>query len=484
MALEHIDMLQDATEQNINDIKGQAYFMRAYANFMLLKTWGPMPYITKVIGATDPWDLERQKPYEYLTNIAADFDTAHYYFNKAGLMRRDNPVPGQPGHLSNSNMFRPNGCAALALKGRALLFAASPQNIGDNNPQTAWENAAKANWEALEVALENGYQLLTQEKYKENFVGAQYSKEQIWGYYYGTTAYNASAVQFLLNGVMANNKAANSPECPTQNAVDKFETVWGDPLNTEADRAAATAAGHYYEQDPYKNRDPRFYVDIMYNEAPIPGYTTCKIYYEMVNGAPRYSEQLNQDYAGISYTGYYSRKRWGGQSTLNKISPAITDPLIRLAEVYLNYAEATNEAYGPQGIAPGANLSSLDVINLIRGRFNMVPVQNRFTASKDVFRDRVKNERFVELCFESHHYYFDIRRWKDAPRTMTEGIMGVDIEKLPAGYDATVYPTGYRYKRQLLPPDRQSVWKDAMYYFAFDLSDIQKMSVFVPNEPW
>ena len=59
-----------------------------------------------------------------------------------------------------------------------------------------------------------------------------------------------------------------------------FETKWGDPLNTQADRDAATALGHYNEQDPYANRDPRFYIDIIYNTAPIPGYATAKIYFE------------------------------------------------------------------------------------------------------------------------------------------------------------------------------------------------------------
>lgn len=484
MSLEKIDMLQDASQQDIDDIKGQAYFMRGYAHFMLHKTWGPMPYITKVLGATDQWDLERLKPYEHLIHIAADFDTAAYYFNKAELMRRDNPVPGLPGHLTHPNMFRPNGCAALAMKGRALLYAASPLNIGNNNAQKAWEDAAIANWEALQAALQYGYELLPPASYKQSFVGAQYSNEQIWGYYHGTGAYNASTKQWIICGPMAANKTANSPECPTQNGVDKFETKWGDPLNTAADRQAATALGHYLEQDPYKNRDPRFYVAIMYNGAPIPGYGTADLSYEMINGNAKYSELLDPDYAGISYTGYYSMKRWGGESTKNRISPAMTDPLMRLAELYLNYAEAANEAWGPTGAAPGADKTAVGAINVIRNRFDMVPVQDRFISNKDIFRDRIKNERFVELCYEGFHYFFDIRRWMDAPRTMTEGIVGMDIEKLPTGYDVSVYPTGYRYTRKLLPPNRQSVWKDAMYYFAFDLEDMQKMKNFVPNEIW
>ena len=74
-------------------------------------------------------------------------------------------------------------------------------------------------------------------------------------------------------------KQITSGLCPTQGTVDMWETRWGDPLNTQADRDAATALGHYNEQDPFVNRDPRFYIDIIYNGATIPGYETAKIYY-------------------------------------------------------------------------------------------------------------------------------------------------------------------------------------------------------------
>lgn len=494
MAFEKIGMLQDASRQEIDDILGQAYFIRAYANFALLRTWGPMPYITKVLGGEDIWDQERLSKYEYLLKIAADFDSAAFYFQKAGLMRRDNPVSGAPGHLTHPNMFRPNGCAALAFKGRALLYAASPLNNGGltgqpwekstGEGQLAWEKAAKANWEALQAALQNGYQLLSPADYKFNFVKASYSNEQIWGFDAGATAYNNAAKQWIINGLMSANKTSNNPTCPTQNAVDRFETKWGDPLNTEADRQAAISLGHYNPQNPYKDRDPRFEIDIMYNTQNIPGYGTAKIYYENVSGVPKYSEQLNTDYAGRTYTGYYLAKYWGGESTKNRVNVGQTDPLIRLAELYLNYAEASNEAYGPNTQAPGASMTAVQAINIIRGRFNHVPVQSQFTTSKEIFRVRIKNEIFVELCYEGHHWFYNTRRWMDAPQLIREGVWGMDIEKLGAGYDPAQYPTGYRYTRVKLPDNKQPVWKDAMYYFAFELDDVQKMKNFIPNISW
>ena len=175
-------------------------------------------------------------------------------------------------------------------------------------------------------------------------------------------------------------------------------------------------------------------------------------------------------------------KYWNGQSVKNKINSYFTDPLVRLGELYLNYAEAANEAYGPNGKAPGADLTALEALNLIRARIGMVPVQDKFTGSTELLRERIKNERTVELYGEGHHF-FDIRRWKDAPRVMNEPSRKMDIEKVAVSEE---YPTGYKYDdTQELPPTRQVRWtSDAMYYFPFPISEENKMNVFVPNKRW
>jgi hypothetical protein len=111
----------------------------------------------------------------------------------------------------------------------------------------------------------------------------------------------------------------------------------------------------------------------------------------------------------------------------------------------------------------------------------MVPVQDRFTTSTEVFRDRIKNERTVELYGEGHHY-FDIRRWKDAPVLMSTPLTGIDIEKVPVSPE---YPTGYKHTRKVLATNRQGVWKsDAQYFFPFPISEENKMKNFVPNPRW
>lgn len=482
LTLENIHLLE-ADQVVIDDYIAQAHFVRAFAHFVLVRLWGGMPYLTKSLGAedVDQWDSPRLSRHETLIRIAADMDTAAIYFAKAGKMRRDNPTPGGAGHLTDPEQDRPNGVAAKAYKARALLYAASPLNneLGVKD----WEDAAKASWEAIEIAKQNGYELLSAARYKENYVGVKYTNEQLWGWSQGTLNYNNGYLQGRINGMFGGSKTGFSGECPTQNFVDKFETKYGEALNTQAERDLAAAAGHYNEQDPYKDRDPRFYIDIIFNQAPnIIGWTDAKaqIYYTMVNGTAVYAELLDQSYLGVTKTGYYTRKIWGEQSVKNKFSARYSDPMIRLGELYLNYGEAANEAYGPNGSSPGASLTAVQAINVIRARIGQPVVLTQYTASKDNFRTRIKNERNVELSFEGH-YYHDIRRWKDAPVAYAGPLIGVEIEKV--GVSST-YPTGFKYTRKLLSADRQSSWKEAMYYLPFNTEDMYKMTKFTPNEVW
>ena len=479
ITLQNIHLLQ-ADQATIDDYTAQAHFVRAFAHFELLRFWGGMPYQTKVMEATDQWDIPRLSRHETLLRIAADMDTAAIIFAKAGLMRRDNPVPGAPGNLTNADQARPNGVAAKAYKARAMLYAASPLNneLGVKD----WEEAAKASWEAINVATQYGYALQPGAKYNDNYTNVQYTNEQIWAWDAGKKSYTDGTLQSTLPG-MFNSSIGSSPECPTQNFVDKFETKYGEPLNTQADRDAATAAGHYDEQNPYANRDPRFDIDIIYNQAPnIIGWTNSKaqMYYTTVNGAAVYAELLDHLYAGYTRTGYYQRKIWGGQSVKNNFAAQYTDPLMRLGELYLNYAEAANEAYGPNGSAPGASMTALQAVNLIRNRIGQPNILAQYTGSLEALRPRIKNERNIELCFEGH-YFHDIRRWKDAPTAYAGPLMGVDIEKVAV---STTYPIGFRHTRIPLTADRQTSWKDAMYYLPFATSDIYKMKNFVPNVAW
>jgi hypothetical protein len=480
--LMNIDMLTDATETEKNDLIAQAYFWRACCHFELFRLWGPMPYITKVIGPEDQWDIPRLTKHETCMKIALDLDTAYTYFEKAGKIRRD-PGPGNPGHLADAEQNKPSGVTAKALKSRVLLYAASPLNTDGST--TDWTNAAAAAWDALKIALQKEYALLPVNSRSSNYYGAVYTNEQLWAYYLGVQNYNVqNYTAQLFNGIFMNNKSFYSGQCPTQNFVDKYETRWGEPLETQADRDAAAAAGHYKEQDMYSNRDPRLALDVIYNQSPAQGWSNGKaqIWVQVTGTTTTFSELLDQSYQGFTKTGYYLRKTWPNNSVKNPTPTSLQEPFIRLAELYLNYAEASNEAYGPTKIGvPGATLSALDAINIIRARVGQVNVLPQYTTTKEIFRNRVKNERNIELSFEGAHYFFDIRRWKDAPRTMTQTMMAVYIEKVPVSAE---YPTGFKYTRTPQTPDRQAVWKDAMYYFPMLAADSYKTKNFVANEYW
>jgi starch-binding outer membrane protein, SusD/RagB family len=491
IALQKIELVEDATEEELNDLRGQAYFVRALCHFTLFQFWGPMPHINKVIGPDDEWDMPRLSKNETCKKIAMDFDSAYYFFQKAGKIRRDPPL-NVPNHLNYSanQMYRPNGMVALAWKAKALMFAASPLN--NEKGQADWQEAAVASWAALKLALDNGLILLPAAQRYLNYYGADVTDESLWSYTAGNlswsggnwvTSTNRGWGAVFINGVFGASTGSNSGVCPTQNFVDKYETIYGEPLNTLADRDAATMAGHYNEQDPFAKRDPRLDIDIITNQSSCIGWASGKaqIWFQVSGGTTTYGELLNQSYLGISRTGYYLRKIWWNNSTKNQVSSIFADPLCRLAECYLNYAECSNEAYGPtaKGV-PGATLSALDAINIVRARAGMPEVLPAFTGSKDAFRPRIKNERNVELSFEGH-YYNDIIRWMDMPAAMSSTLIGMVAEKVTV---SSTYPTGYKYVRAPLSADRQPVWKPQMYYLPFNNADALKMKNFVPNPVW
>ncbi len=481
MAIDKASQIVDCTPAERNDLLGQAYFVRAFCHFELFRLYGTIPYVDKVLGADDEWDITPEDDYTFLKKCAADYQTAYDYFDLAGKVRRD-PASGA-GHLADADQDKPNGVAALAMKGRVLLYAASPLN----NPEgdvTRWQEAAEANAVALNTALAQGYALLTKANYSRNFYGTNYSNEQLWGWSYGSMGYNNSKIQSFVGYPFSNN-AYSASQCPTQNFVDKFETADGWPLNTEAQRAAATAAGKYNEQDPYKNRDPRFENAVIYNQCQFQGYSPASIYLNADGSKPDGSLLTLPPSAsdGVSETFYYERKRTGALSQKGNTSVNLTDPIIRLAEVYLNYAEAANEAWGPDGKSESATLTAVEAVNVVRDRVEMPAVLPEYCSGKDVFRDRIKNERAVELCFEGNHYWCDIRRWKDAPAIGRSTLYGMRATKLDAA--SAAYPTGFKYERFALPANRQISWKnDGMYWFRFQDSDLLKMKNYTPKPVW
>jgi hypothetical protein len=490
IAIRNIDRVQDADDDLKNDYLGQAYFMRALFHWTLFRFWGTMPYLDYVMGPYDEtWDLARMEKNDYVHRIVQDWDSAYYYFELCGKVRRD------PGTLEYSTyeMYRPNGMAAKAFKSRALLYAASPLN--NKNGNADWEEAAAAALDAIQVAEDHGVIILplidpvAQQDRHLNYYGKSVCAESIWTRDMGTLTWNwgagDGAVATMWGGHFMNHNSSSGIN-PSQNFVDRYETVTGRPLNTATDRANAEAAGDYKEQQPFVGRDPRFYEDIIYNGSPCQGWgggtqgpaNTAPIF---MNGTTP-SDLLTTTWRGVTMTGYAMRKYWAKNSYKNQgVSTIWSDVLSRLSELYLNYAEAVNEAYGPTGTAPGSSMTALDAVNIIRTKSNMPNVRAEFTGSKDLLRPRIQNERCIELAWEGQHYYDDIRRWMILPQEQGSTMIAIIPQKTTV---SPTYPDGFIYTRTPLPADRQPAWEEGMYYLPFLNADALKMKDFVANPVW
>ncbi|WP_299234702.1 RagB/SusD family nutrient uptake outer membrane protein [uncultured Bacteroides sp.] len=481
----NIDRVENAiSEEEIYDLLAQAYFFRGYAYFQLCRMWGGMPYMYEPLASDDDFDMPRLSAVDTYKAIAADMDLAYENFVKANKVRRD-PKPGETGNLSTTyKLNQPNGCAALALKSRALLYAASPLN-NNNNDQQLWIDAAKASLEAIRVAEDNGYILLPIEQWLDNTYNKKYTNEQIWADSHGKLNFKSEGMTTLLTGPMMNNTGYATGILPTQNFVDRYEIapVNGQlafPMNTEEERNKAIEAGVYNPQTPYKGLDKRFYHTIFYNMAPTVYkkkhqsasiQNKINMWYQIkTDGTKLESDCIISDkFKGYAFTGYMQKRLTGDINWTNTGSKEITDPLFMLSELYLNYAEAANEIGGPEGSVEGG-MTSYQALMVIRDRAEQGDVRPEYLINKDVFRERIKNERSIELAFIGH-YFYDCNRWMDSSKQRGVTLYGMDVEKLSGNYDITAYPEGYRYTRlPLIDTKQMTIWHDAMYRFPFTLN--------------
>ena len=211
---------------------------------------------------------------------------------------------------------------------------------------------------------------------------------------------------------------------PTQNLVDAFPAANGYPI--------ANAKSGFDAENPYANRDPRLAKYIIFN-----GQTAGSGSYVLNTQADNSAnlDGLNKDVSKSTRTGYYMKKLLRQDINLD---PNVNSKQnhytarIRYTELYLDYAEAANEAYGPTG---GSGFSAYDVIKAIRQRAGIKdengqdPYLESIKNDKDKMRELIRNERRIELCFEGFRFW-DLRRWK---LDITEEAKGVSITNVGAG---------------------------------------------------
>jgi hypothetical protein len=392
---------------------GEMKVLRAYSYFRLISFFGGVPLITTSFSLKDNFQIPRNSYQECLDFVIKELDEA------ANLL---------PPTYAATSQGRITKGAALALKSRALLYAASPLN-NPSNDVAKWQRAADAAKAVIDL---NRYSLFND--YKTLFLAANlYNSEIIW-----TRPFNNSLDRetYVELGLFPNGYGGFGQVHPLHNIVEDYETKNG--LLQKDDPA-------YNSQRPYDNLDPRFYASILYDGAPFKNRAVETF---LPKGMDSNEGALSPHNA--TQTGYYQRK-FSDESITNPTgtnqgnSPWI---FIRYGEILLNYAEAMYNL--------GNEPESRKYINMIRSRpgIMMPPV----TESGAALLMRLQNERRVELAFEEHRY-FDVRRWKIAPVVENEDAKKMTITKDAAGnktYKVEVFQDRAFFDRNYLAPIPQA----------------------------
>lgn len=468
IALDRIDEVADATEAQKNEIRGQAYFFRAWNYFQLIRRYGGWFKFDQVFNAGDNVDLPRLSYQESTDWLVEDLDKAFELL---------------PDKWPNTDVGRPTKTAAKALKGWALLYAASPTmnpNLGFQYNDDYCKRAAAAAADAINYVNSKGlYRLMpgsTIDEYSQIFYNKtkMASDEAIW-YTVSEDGGIPTKSDWNANFIVRSRCSGNVHlATPTQNFVDLFETKDGLPVSDPA--------SGYNDQDPYINREPRFYYNILYHGAPY-GYKNgvrqpFELWAENI-----FDNRISADYQSqpqyFPRVPYLIRKWWPESANVwqDDYKYYMQAIHLRVAQLYLDFAEAANEAYGPNGAVPGTNLTALQAINIIRARVGAVPVPSKFTTSKEIFRERIWNERSVELSFENHRWH-DIRRWHTAKELMQ------DLKKPVITRVGPNPISDITYRYESLPPDLQKVFDDKHYWYPILQSEMDLFDTFEQNPGW
>ena len=397
-------------ENNLKDIRmwrAEAHFLRAYFNFELLKRYGPIPIIKSTLDINKDYsDTPRPTMKEVVEFIANDCDMAA------------DSLELTPWRNMNDAFGRATKGAALALKSRLLLYAASPLyvNFGDIDE-------ANALAPAYDDLFKNDFQ----------------NKEYIFVRRYPSNSdFEKSNFPVSYGGKGGTN--------PSQNLIDDYEMLdgtafdWNDPVK----------AAH-----PFENRDERLLATVLMNGVLFKGKRIAT-YPGGADATPN---------PNATKTGYYLRKflnenvniQTGGGSDGHVV------PLFRLAEIYLNYAEALNE-YDP------TNPDIAVYLNKIRERVSLPDVPSGLTQEQ--MRTLIHHERRVELAFEEHRFW-DVRRWKVASSTLGAPVKGVKITQDDAG-NFTYSPVQVE----------QRVFQPKMYWYPIPQSEVLKLHHWEQNKGW
>lgn len=419
-------------------------FLRAFYLFELAKRYGDIPLLTRTYGQ-DEINSVKQTPFD---------EVIDFIVKECSEVAPELPVNQKDFWSETGRITRG---AALALKSRALLYAASALHNPANDLQK-WEKAAQAAYEVIKLGAYELPKITDDPLYSkaggnEIFKSGQLILERR----------NADPI----NNFEARNQpmgyaetSARGGNTPTQNLVDAFELKDGTPFDWNN---AIHVSNMYYDATGKPTRDPRLYLNVLVN-----GSTWLNEKVETFEGGK------NKMPEGSTKTGYYLRKWMNPSVSLDPVKPNKIEHhyiLFRYAEILLNYAEAMNEWMGPDAVdaAKGCPVSARTALNEVRAAATMGDV---VATGQTDFREKVRNERRVELALEGHRF-FDIRRWKIAEKEEVRDLYGVKITKNGEN--------SFSFEKVLI---QKMYWANKMYLYPYPQNELYMNENLVQNPEW
>lgn len=453
--------------------KGEAYALRGLFMYYLLRAHAGysedgqllgVPIILNSLGSEDNYNLPRATFDECMNQLNNDFAEAENLlpldFND---ISSDSELPEKYAGISKENYNRVFGAYSRlrmtsriveAMQAKAALLAASPA-FNPTNDLAKWETAANLAAKVIDRSdvtfAQNGLEWYGKNGGIGNISEGSNPAEILW--------------RNNISGEENSLEADNYPPTmfgrgrinPTQNLVDAFPMANGYPITD--------AHSQYDSSDPYKDRDPRLSKFIVYNGSTLGPNST-----EITTLGSSTSDGINQTETSTR-TGYYMRKLLNENINLDPTTTSTARhiiPHIRYTEMFLTYAEAANEAWGPK-VKNGNKYSAYDVIKMIRqragvGTTNGDPYLEECATDQTKMRELIRNERRLELCFEGFRFW-DLRRWKVDINKLSESAKGINASYEPFDVENRNY-------------------KDYMYYCPIPYNETLKWSELQQNKGW
>jgi starch-binding outer membrane protein, SusD/RagB family len=461
-ALANLDKLENATQEEYNLLAGQCYFFRAYFHWEIMRAWGSIPYIDEAMLPSSDMKIPVLKLNETVEKVMDDLGRA------LDLLPVDWELTEVGSRTVGNNAGRLTKGMALAMRAEVMLFMGSPLFNGTvtrnfNYDEEYLKRSAAEAWEVIKLADQKVYELEPYETISDVFytINRQIpgKKELIFSGIPRHHSRNApGAARQMLFAIAG---GGNNTASPNAKYVENYGMANGLPIHDPE--------SGYDPSAPFTGRDPRFYNDLRIDRSRNA---------QTINDARAFAQLYvggRDKSADNSRTGYGYKKfigptcntldnGWGGGANYWTLVPRI-----RLAEIYLIYAEAVNEAYGPNGTHPGAGLTAVQAINIVRNRAGVPDVHSKYTTSKELFRERIRNERAVELAFEFKRW-FDIRRWYIAHLEEYKTIYYLNFDK-----DWTQFET---------IPGRIKVFDLKHYWMPFPVEQVNIYKEWPQNPGW